>query len=395
MRTYRFGVAVVCLSAVLAAAACGDSKVSSPAQPSPASAVSAPTSSVAGASIAGTVMGVSGSASAPFAARATGMTVTVTGTNVASPVDDAGRFTLRGVPSGHVELHFSGRSADARLSLENVAEHEAIEIVVRVTGSTAELEDNHRQTPDNRVEVDGIVSAVNAAAGTLMVGTTTVSVPATATIRHGNTALHLADIQVGDRVEIKGTMNGTTTMATEVQVETEHPANNQAEIDGIVAAVNAGAGTLMVGSTTVTVPASATIRHGSTTLHLADIRVGDRVEIKATVSGTTTMATEIQVETDHAGDDNGTPGGDHGTPGGDDHGGDHGGGEAELSGTVAGKGGSCPSITFTVNSTTVSTNGSTEFKDVSCTALANGNRVEVKGTKQSNGSVMASRVEKK
>jgi uncharacterized protein DUF5666 len=391
MRTYRFGVAVVCLSAVLAAAACGDSKVSNPAQPSPASAASAPTSSVAGASIAGTVMGVSGSASAPFAARATGMTVTVTGTNVASPVDDAGRFTLRGVPSGHVELHFSGRNADARLSLENVAEHEAIEIVVRVTGATAELEDNHRQTPDNRVEVDGIVSAVNAGAGTLMVGSTTVSVPATATIRHGNTALHLADIQVGDRVEIKGTMNGTTTMATEVQVETEHNANNQVEIDGIVAAVNAGAGTLTVGSTTVTVPASATIRHGSTTLHLTDIHVGDRVEIKATVTGTTTMATEIQVETEHGGDDNGTPGGDHGTPGGDDHGG----GEAELSGTVAGKGGSCPSISFTVNSTSVSTNGSTEFKDVSCTALANGNRVEVKGTKQSNGSVMASRVEKK
>jgi hypothetical protein len=243
------------------------------------------------------------------------MTVTVTGTNLSSSVDDSGRFELHGVPAGHVELHFSGRSADARLALDNVADREAIQIVVRVNGGTAELEDNHRQTPDNRVELEGIVAAVNAAAGTLTVGTTVVTVPSTAVVRG----------------------------------------------------------------------------HDGATLRLSDIRVGDQVEVHATSSGTTTTATEIEVETEHNGDNRGPGnGGDDGNHGGDD--GNH--GNAEVSGVLAGRAGTCPSLTFSVGSTHVSTSGSTEFKDVTCSALKNGDRVEVKGSRQNDGTIAASRVEK-
>jgi hypothetical protein len=66
----------------------------------------------------------------------------------------------------------------------------------------------------------------------------------------------------------------------------------------------------------------------------------------------------------------------------------------ELKGVMSGKTGACPALTFTVSSTSVVTNASTQFRDVSCTSLANGNSVEVKGTRQSNGSVLATRVEK-
>jgi hypothetical protein len=48
-----------------------------------------------------------------------------------------------------------------------------------------------------------------------------------------------------------------------------------------------------------------------------------------------------------------------------------------------------------VSGTPVATNSATEFKDGACSSLTNGNRVEVKGTRQSNGSVLARRVEKK
>src|SRR5436853_7152586 len=116
----------VVVGAVLAAGICigacgGDNKAVSPTQPS-SSATSNPPASSTGASIAGTVVGVNGTPSAAFSTRATGLTVTVSGSSLSSAVDDSGRFELHGVPGGHVELHFSGRSTDARLSLADARE---------------------------------------------------------------------------------------------------------------------------------------------------------------------------------------------------------------------------------------------------------------------------------
>jgi Domain of unknown function (DUF5666) len=318
MSANRFVVGGAFLAAVIFIGACGgDNKATGPTQPSSTATANPPASST-GASIAGTVVGFSGAPSAAFSTRATGLTVTVTGSNLSSAVDDSGHFELRGVPGGHVELHFSGRSIDARLSLDDVAEHDAIEIIVRVDGTTVEIEDNHRQGADNRMEIEGIVAEVNATAGTLRVRDAFVTVPATATIRHGSTLMKLSDIRVGDRVHVKGMKTGTTTVASEIEVENEHAGD-----DG------------------------------------------------------------------HGGNSGPNPG-----PGnGDD---DHGNGRVELSGSVAGRAGACPSLTFTVGATSVSTSTSTEFKDVSCSALQNGDRVEVKGSRQSPTAVVnATRVEKK
>ena len=79
--------------------------------------------------------------------------------------------------------------------------------------------------------------------------------------------------------------------------------------------------------------------------------------------------------------------------GGDD--GNRQGGEVELNGAIAGLGGGCPSITFTVTDSTVTTSGSTRFDDGSCSSLKNGDRVEVKGVRQSPTMVAASRVQKR
>jgi Domain of unknown function (DUF5666) len=70
--------------------------------------------------------------------------------------------------------------------------------------------------------------------------------------------------------------------------------------------------------------------------------------------------------------------------------------EVELEGAiVAGSiGGTCPtnSLSFKVGSTTVRTNAATEFKNVSCASLKAGDSVEVKGTRQPDASVIATRV---
>ena len=77
-------------------------------------------------------------------------------------------------------------------------------------------------------------------------------------------------------------------------------------------------------------------------------------------------------------------------PGDDDR---HG-GEARLEGSIGGLGGACPSIGFSVAGSTVSTSASTRFDDA-CSSLKNGDRVEVRGVRQANNVVAASRVEKK
>src|SRR6202008_435715 len=70
-------------------------------------------------------------------------------------------------------------------------------------------------------------------------------------------------------------------------------------------------------------------------------------------------------------------------------------GRVELKGAIAGRTGTCPSITFSVGTSTVMTNATTTFDDGACTTLQNGDQVEVEGVRQANGTVLASRVEKK
>jgi uncharacterized protein DUF5666 len=69
--------------------------------------------------------------------------------------------------------------------------------------------------------------------------------------------------------------------------------------------------------------------------------------------------------------------------------------EAEVEGTLGSLGGTCPNRSFTVNGQPVVTNASTRFDEVACTALSNGMRVEAKGVRQSDGSILANRVEAK
>jgi hypothetical protein len=69
--------------------------------------------------------------------------------------------------------------------------------------------------------------------------------------------------------------------------------------------------------------------------------------------------------------------------------------EAEIKGTISGLSATtgCPVVTFTIGTTKVSTSAATVFDDVTCQTLANGALVEVEGTRQADGSILARRVE--
>jgi hypothetical protein len=73
----------------------------------------------------------------------------------------------------------------------------------------------------------------------------------------------------------------------------------------------------------------------------------------------------------------------------------------KASGTIGGLSGSCPAVNFLLSpskgpAVTVHTNTATRFNGngTSCAGLANGARVEVQGTKQADGSVLATKIKK-
>jgi hypothetical protein len=67
--------------------------------------------------------------------------------------------------------------------------------------------------------------------------------------------------------------------------------------------------------------------------------------------------------------------------------------QVELDGSVASLAGSCPNLSFRVRGQRVVTNSATIFDDGRCTDIRNGRSVEVRGRRQPDGSVLATRVE--
>lgn len=106
---------------------------------------------------------------------------------------------------------------------------------------------------------------------------------------------------------------------------------------------------------------------------------GAQVDVEGTVQvNRSVVATKID------GDDDDRDGDDGGRAGA----------AVELEGPVTGKSGSCPALSFWVAGTQVTTHRNTEFDDTACGRLAERDEVQVEGTRQSNGSVLASKVEK-
>jgi hypothetical protein len=148
--------------------------------------------------------------------------------------------------------------------------------------------------------------------------------------------------------------------------------SHEAKAVGFVSA-NAG-DTLTVNGIAVVAGMDAVIRHGHRTLTLADIEIGDHVEARGTMEGTTLVAREIKVQ---------------GSGGDDDV------NETEVEGAISGLSSTatCPVVTFMIGATKVTTSAATVFDDVTCATLANAARVEVEGIRQADGSILATKVE--
>lgn len=140
------------LPCALLVASCGGG-ASGPAAPFAPTALGANQPAAAGATISGTAR-LSGSsssgaslnsgASLKTALGPAALVVRVVGTTLQVVVDSSGQFTLEGVPSGNVQLHFEGAGINATLTLPAVQEGQTLIIVVVLAGNNAELESDSR-----------------------------------------------------------------------------------------------------------------------------------------------------------------------------------------------------------------------------------------------------------
>ena len=332
---------------VVATTACSKSNSApgSPASPSaPTSTAGSPPLS-GGARISGTVVNGAGMSTLasprPFFGLTNSgrVTVSVNGTSISVVSDDNGNFTLENVPPGNLTLTVTGTGFNAVVTLPPLNINDQLRITVRVNGGTATLDDDELDSADNTVEIEGLITSttgLTSSGGTIVVGrmNTSVIVDGTTSITKGGTALKPNDLTVGMRVHVRATKTGSTMTAITVIVQNESSDGQSGSSDG-----KSG---------------SSDGKSGSSD--------GD------------------------SGKDSGSDSKDSGSS------------KTTVSGTLSGVGGSCPTLTFTVGSTKVSADAKTEYSDgLSCakmSSVGSTTKLEVTGTKQSNGSVLASEVGK-
>lgn len=367
---------VMLVSASLGTAACGGT---SNALTSPSSGGGA-TSSTA-AMITGSVRNASSSG-----------TVAVAGTTMTTALDAAGHFTLANVPTGDVRLQVNSGGASAMVPIAGVQAAQTIEIVVSVLGSSANVESEVRHGA-GETELKGVVEAVPpvTAASTFRAAGKTVVTNASTAFANGS----LGGLATGMHVEVKGTLAGDTLTAARVEIQgapasgpfpaptptppAPGPEPTEAEFSGTISALSGTAASFQftVGSRVVKGGGTTAITGDSNTARsFADLKNGGTVEVHGVQQSGFVQATRIRIEGPE-------------TEPGDNH------DEADREGALGAVSGTCPVITSSVGGTKFVTSASTRFEGAACAAFKSGDRVEVKGTTNRDGSMAATRLEKK
>ncbi len=179
----------------------------------------------AGATIQGTLVtgATAAQAGAPHTmSGAGGIRVSVTGTNLTTTTDGAGKFVITGVPSGTVELHLEGPGLDARLSISGLTAGQTLTITVRASGSHASLESDE-DDQDHGAELKGAIQSIDLATSSLMVaGRKVVTNASTRIVGEHDATLALKDLKTGERVEVKGIAQASGVLARKIEVGDEH-----------------------------------------------------------------------------------------------------------------------------------------------------------------------------
>ena len=139
----------------------------------------------------------------------------------------------------------------------------------------------------SKVEIEGLIDAFTSATRFSVNGA-----PVDAT--HASFSKGSALLALGARVEIEGSVVGGTLIATQVKVKEDKDEDNEIELHGAIASVNAGSQTFVLRGLTVSYAGSVKYEHGSA----SNLVNGAKVEVKgqAATAGTTVQAQKIQFE---------------------------------------------------------------------------------------------------
>lgn len=300
-RLMGVSVAVALCAGLVACGSGGDSVTGPSGTASTGSTSAAP---VGGATVRGVVETGSAGGSSTGEVRAlaagSGIRVSVVGTALVTTTDDRGQFELRGVPSGRVSLRFEASGIDARLEIENLAEGQSLNVNVHVSSSgafVAETEDHRNET-----NLRGSIQAINGSRLTVL-GRTVATDGLTQFLDRNNAASRLADLRVGQTVEVEGT-NQADGILYARKVKQEDGDARGGNGNGGGGADDNGASVNFVGSiqstSPLTVAGQTVLTDGSTRvldrknnpISLASLKAGDRVEVEGVRRGASTVFAE-------------------------------------------------------------------------------------------------------
>ncbi|MAY14018.1 MAG: hypothetical protein CMI06_01635 [Oceanospirillaceae bacterium] len=281
-----------------------------------------------------------------------------------SSAKENGKQVTRGVIDGFGSVIVNGVHFNSDRTQFTVDDRAGIQADLRV-GQVVTIVGNHNGAEGVAAEiiydvsVEGTVTAVDSASGTLTVLGQTVVTDAM-TIFEG---LDLATLTVGQRVEVSGYSAGEGRIIASF-IAADDADQSPEELTGVVVGLDSSAQTFLIGSQLISYASVASLD-----LDGATLSDGMQVEVEGTLDGDVLVASEIEAEDSDFEEDT----------------------ELEMSGAVTAV--DADNNQFVLNGMTVRFDSETEFDDGDQSALQAGVMVEVEGVVGTDGVLLAEEIE--
>lgn len=301
------------------------------------------------------------------AVRGEPVQVSLADTPRATATDAAGRFSFDDLASGSVTLRFRGRGFDVTVRVSGLEPGQTLQITVQVGPKGCVV----RRARDNDIALVGAISSIGTSS--ITISGLEVDTDSATRIEGGGSALTLSDLHAGDIVRVEGTLQaGGKVLAREIE-RLLPPGAAIALLRGSVGSIDAAKSTFTVSGLTVGTDASTRFA-GADTTSLGDLKVGDRVLVQGTVESDGTVKARLVVKLPVA------------PPRRD---------EMEIEGTITSI---TPPDRLEVAGKTVVVDASTRFEGehdarLTFADLKLGDRVEVEGVLQADGTFLAREIE--